>query len=246
MNKFFKITFCALGMAFSQVALSTIILEHRNETWRIHEHSLKEAVPQIISDETVIVNSTTDCDHIMIVLYENKLKIYYSDPELAGIQEVQDSFNDIDFNDIDQNASYFFSNTNDPIFHAPIIDFDEIYYSNTEHCFINVEESVNIENGIIECPHIELKSREIKIESFLIGTQTIEFQSNNPLSLLSSIKFTIKNKANFKWQSFIAGSIDFSDNFTVLACLSASKVELQCLPGSFYLDDNAICFNNKL
>jgi hypothetical protein len=239
MSKLFKITFCTLSILLSNITLSETVI---TRTWSIPEHSIEEAAPQITSDETIVVNSSVDCDNFTIILYDNKLKIYYGHPEieLEELEDIQELLDEIEKKEI--SPTHF--DSTDPIFHRPVVKFDEIYYSNSKNCFINAKKSITIdEESILECPHIVLKSSEIDIQgAFLIDTKTVELQSNKPISLLSSIKFTIKDKANYKLQPFIASFIDFKDNFAVIACLSADKVELRCLPGSFYLDGNTICF----
>ncbi len=211
-----------------------VLTETRTHTLALSEHC-KEAPIQIAADNTIFVNSTPDCDNILIVFYEGKVKAYYGHIPQEETPKLQDLFDVVDKNDF-----HFYSDLSDPLFHAPEIKFDGMYYSNPERCFINAEKSIEIEDSLIETPHVLLKTENLEIWSFLIGTQTIELQSNNPYSLLSSIKFTLKDKNDL--QAIIIADVDFKYNFVALICSSASKVELQCLPESFYLDENAICF----
>ena len=235
MNKLFKVIFCVLSIISSQVTLSGIMERHAFE---LHvETNLKAKVlPQIIIGNGIVVNSS-DCDNILLFLYEGKLKIY-ANVELEDLIQMQKEFDSIDkYND----PSGIYYDLNDPLFHVPMVDFKEIYYYNAKDCLINVEKSIALRDCIIESPYIILKSREIEAESWLINTQSIEIQSNTSDSLLSSIKFTLKDKADF--QPVIMGIADFDDNFAMLICSSVSKIEVQCLQESFYLNADSIYFN---
>ena len=240
MNKFFKIIFCALSVAFGQSSvLSETVYHNRTHTLTLAEDFIKEATLTINSDETIVVDGTTDSDAIMVVLYQGKLKIYYWHPPLDVRLEIQELFDNMDKNE----APHTYSDSNDPIFHAPEVKVKDFYYFNTKNCVINTEKSIDIQDNVIESPHIVLKTGYIEIMSFLIGTQNIELQSNNKLSALSSIEFTLKNKTDFEFQPFITGAADFDYNFVALMCSHVSKVELRFLPKSFYLSENTICFN---
>lgn len=236
MNKSFKIIFFALSLVFSQVALSQTI-ESRAYELILPEYAI-EASFQTSSDKTIFVNNITDCDMAMVVFYEGKIKVYYAYPPLDTLQEIQEFFDSAD----KKEAPHIYSDSNDPIFHTSVVNFKDAYYYNKEHCFINAEKSINSQDCIIESPHILLKAKDIEIMSFLIDTETIEFQSNKELSLLSSIKLTLKDKTDVELQPFILGTADFDYNFVFLMCSSVDKIELRCLPESFYINENAICF----
>lgn len=239
MNKFFKITLCALSVVFSQAVLSETIYHSRTHTLTLEENFMKEATLQVNSDEAIVVASTTDCDSIIVVLHQGKLKIYYWHPPLDARLEIQEVFNGMD----KKEAPHIFTDSNDPIFQAPEVNVKDFYYFNTKNCLINAEKSIDIQGNLIESPCIVLKTGYIEITSFLIGTQSIELQSNNKFSALVSIEFTLKDKTDFEFQPFITGGTDFDYNFVALMCSHVSKVELRFLPGSFYLTENTICFN---
>lgn len=259
MNKFFTITLCSLSLLLNQATLPQItevntyrkeIHLHpeeintysRTDTLTLHKEFLKEPILRITPEKTIVVNSCSDSDTLLIVFYQGKLKIYHAYIPLQTLQEIQEEFN----------AMYacedipLYSNSNDPIFDTPNVKLQEAYYSNSEQCFINTEKSIDLRESIIESPHIVLKTKEIELGSFLINTHTVELQSNNQKSLLSSIKFTLKEGTNFEFQPLLMGTVAFESNFAAVSCSYASKVEIQCLPGSFYLEDNAICFNQIL
>ncbi len=239
MNKLLFITFCILSTTFNQNISPEITHYNRTYTLNLYEDELEEAALQINSDNTVVVNSTNIDNNIMVVFYEGKLKVYYVHPPMETLIEIQEFFNDFKENDIPQ----FYSDLTDPIFHTPAIKLNECHYFNTKNCLINAQESIDIQDSLIESPHILLKSREIEIEFLLDSTKSIELQSNNNNSALSSIKFILKDDAFFEFQPFITGTVDFDYNFVALMCTHANKVELQFLPGSFYLNENAIHFN---
>lgn len=226
-------------VVFSQAVLSETIYHNRTHTLTLVEDFMKEVALEINSDESIVVHGTTDCDNIMVVLYEGRLKIYYAYPPLEARLEMQELFDNIKESDEPQ----FYSDLNDPIFHTRTINIRAFHYFNTKNCLMDAEESIDIEDNLIESPHIVLKSGYIEIASFLVGTQNIELHSNNKFSALSSIKFTLKEKTNFEFQPFILGTADFDYNFVALMCSHVSKIELRFLPGSFYFKENAIYFN---
>lgn len=239
MNKFFKVIFCTLSLICNQLVLPETTHPNRTHTLRLAEDFIKEATLTINSDASIVVDSTPDYDTIVVVLYQGKLKIYYWHPPLGVRLEIQEEFDRMDKSE----APYTYSDSENPIFHTPEVNLEDFYYFNAKNCLINAGKSINIQNNLIESPHIALKTGYIEIMSFLISTQNIKLQSNNKLSALSSIEYTLKNKTDFKFQPFITGAADFDCNFVALICSHVSKVELHLQSKSFQLADNTICFN---
>lgn len=237
MYKYFSIIFCAFSIIFNQNVLSEMVYYNRSYTLNLFEDALEEATLQINSDHTVVVNSTNN-DNIMVVLYEGKLKVYFAKPSVEDLREEQEFFNDFKKSDIPQ----LYTDLNDPIFHTPAIKLNECHYFNTKDCLISGEKSIGIQDSLIESPHILLKSGYIDTGFFLVGTKNIELH-NNKSSALCSINFTLNDKTDFEFQPLIVGRADFDYNYVDLMCTHATKVELQFLPGSFYVKENTIYFN---
>jgi hypothetical protein len=239
MNRVFKNVLLMLNITCAQ-ALFPEIIETRVYHFEMPEEIKSiaiEAAPQIISSNTIIVdNSHYDC--FIIALFEEKLEIYHMPADLPRFQEFKDIVDTVD-----KEEFIHYTNSESPVFYAPKIELKDGYIKSIQDFFINSAKSIMVDDCLIEVPNIILNTGMIELGSFFIGTQTIELQSNNPNSLLSKIKLTFKDKTDFIFPMLIEGDVDFDYNFVALCCVGVSNVEIQCLPGSFYIDGNKICFN---
>jgi len=244
MHNILKNTLFALSIIFAQIILPGCeinYIEKSPKTIKTRTHNfnitpeaneyLVEATPQIVFPDTIIVDNAHYND-IMMILFKDELKIYNMTSDFSQLK---------DTTNIGKEQCIDYTISENPIFHIPEINFKSAHLKNKECFFINAEKSVEIADCLMEMPKVILKNNIISLYSTLVGVQTFELQSDNPNSLLSKIKLTLKSNTNLAYP--MEGDVDFDYNFMVLYCAGVSKVEIQCLPGSFYLNDRTVCFN---